>query len=253
MPLAEDFAQRGWAVVRGVVPAGELAAMLEVFEGIVPERLPYPRRPDGVMWEEAGASRRVPALAAIARDPRFAAIVAEALGAAAVQLLQDTLLFKPKRRGAPVEWHQDHTYVGFLTPARVATLRLALVDEDEASGCMRVVDGSHRWGPVGGVRALTEAQVDSLLPSLSAEQSAAIEGATPLPLAPGDVSLHHCLTLHGSGPNGSERPRKTIILRMFDAECRLDPTRLPPGGEATFAADADGRLAESLFPRVFPR
>jgi hypothetical protein len=35
-----------------------------------------------------------------------------------VQLLQDSLLNKPARAGASVDWHQDLTYVGFLTPPR---------------------------------------------------------------------------------------------------------------------------------------
>jgi ectoine hydroxylase-related dioxygenase (phytanoyl-CoA dioxygenase family) len=249
--VSADFASVGWRIVRGVIPAGELAGLVALFESIVPERLPYPPRPDGVLWEEVGASRRVPALAALTRDPRLAALAADSIGARRLKLLQDTLLFKPRRKGAPVEWHQDHTYVGFLDPPRVLTLRLALVDEDEASGCMRAVDGSHAWGPIGGVRALTEARVDSLLPALSAAQTAALERATPLPLRAGDVSLHHCLTLHGSAANASERPRKTLILRYFDADCRLLPDRLPPGAADAFPLDGDGALAEALFPTVF--
>jgi len=237
-------------VVRGVVPPGEIADMLRLFETLIPE-IAYPRRRDGVLWEITGAARQVAPLAAVARDARFAALAGEALGCATVQLLQDSLLYKPAREGGPVEWHQDHTYVGFLTPARVVSLRIALLPEDERSGCLRVVDGSHRWGSVGAVRALTETRVDSLLPSLRPDQEAALAGARPLELEPGDVTIHHCLTLHGSGPNRSERPRKTVILRMFDGACRLDRTRLPPGAEAHFPTDETGRLATSAFPRVF--
>ena len=122
--------------------------------------------------------------------------------------------------------------------------------EDERSGCLRVVDGSHRWGSVGAVRALSESQVDSLLPSLRPEQQAALADARLLELEPGDVTIHHCLTLHGSGPNRSQRARKTVILRIFDGDCRLDPTRLPPGAEAHFPTDETGRLATSAFPRL---
>jgi ectoine hydroxylase-related dioxygenase (phytanoyl-CoA dioxygenase family) len=247
--LADDFERQGWVVARGVVPHGELAGLRALFGALVPE-LAYPRRADGVLWEVTGAARQVPALAAVARDPRFAALVAEVLGCPTVQLLQDSLLYKPARDGGPVEWHQDHTYVGYLTPARVVSLRVALLPEDEGSGCMRVVDGSHRWGPVGGVRALSEPKVDSLLPALTPEQRAALAGARVLELEAGDVTIHHCLTLHGSGPNRSDRPRKTLILRMFDGDCRLDPARLPAGAEAHFPTDESGRLATSNFPRL---
>src|SRR5215813_5329855 len=246
--LAAGFEERGWVVVRGVVPPDELADLRNLFNLVVPE-IAYPRREDGVLWEVTGAAQRVPLLAAVARDLRFAALAADALGCGTVQLLQDSLLYKPPRDGGPVEWHQDYTYVGFLTPARVISLRVALLPEDEVSGCMRVVDGSHRWGPIGSVRALSEGQVDSLIPALGPEQRAELANARLLELEPGDVTIHHCLLLHGSGPNRSNRARKTLILRMFDGDCRLDPARLPAGATAHFPTDESGRLATSAFPR----
>ena len=73
-----------------------------------------------------------------------------------------------------------------------------------------------------------------------------LRGAISRPcIAPGDVSIHHCLTLHGSGPNRSGRPRRTIILPMFDSDCRLDAARLPKGAEHYFPTDGDGALATS--------
>ncbi|HEX7840696.1 MAG TPA: hypothetical protein VF469_24635, partial [Kofleriaceae bacterium] len=65
------------------------------------------------------------------------------------------------------------------------------------------------------------------------------------------LSIHHCLTLHASGENRSARTRKTMITRLFDAECRLVPERLPAGAAAYFPVDEDGRLAESAFPIVY--
>jgi phytanoyl-CoA hydroxylase len=226
--------------------------MTAVFTQLIPD-VPYPRGRDGIVWEITGTSHHDHRVAEIARDRRFGALVADALGATRVQLLQDSLLYKPAHEGGSVEWHQDHTYVGYLTPPRVVSLRIALLPEDEANGCMRVVDGSHRWGPVGDVRALREARVDSIVPSLTDAQRDAIAHATSLELAPGDVSLHHCLTLHGSAPNPSDRPRRTIILRMFDGACRLDRSALPPNAEPHFPTDADGHLAPDKFPIVFER
>jgi ectoine hydroxylase-related dioxygenase (phytanoyl-CoA dioxygenase family) len=233
-----------------VVPAGELEAMTATFTQLIPD-VPYPRGRDGILWEITGVSPHHDHVAAIARDRRLAALVAKALGAKRVQLLQDSLLYKPAREGGSVEWHQDHTYVGYLTPPRVVSLRIALLPEDGRNGCMHVVDGSHRWGPVGDVRALREARVDSVVASLTDEQRAAVDRATALELAAGDVSIHHCLTLHGSPPNTSDRPRRTIILRMFDGDCRLDRASLPPNGEQYFPTDADGHLSPERFPIVY--
>jgi ectoine hydroxylase-related dioxygenase (phytanoyl-CoA dioxygenase family) len=239
----DDFERDGAVIVRGVVDPAELAAMHDAFATLIPEGA-YP----GGVREITGAARAWDPLKRIARDPRFGAIAAEMLGAARVQLLQDSLLYKPAHDGGPVEWHQDHTYVGFLVPARVVSLRIALFAEDASNGCMEVVDGSHRWGPIGESRALRDASVASLAPALDPERRAELDRPRALVLAAGDVSVHHCLTLHRSGVNHSARPRRTIILRMFDAECRLDATRLPEGASAHFPTDGDGHLVASAFP-----
>lgn len=247
--LREAFERDGHAVVRGVIAPGELAAITEVFTTVIPE-LDYPRGPDGIVRELTGVARGYEPLARIAHDPRFGALIADALGVTCVQFLQDSLLYKPARDGGSVEWHQDRTYIGYLVPAQVATLRIALLPEDEANGCMRVVDGSHRWGPIGANESLTATSVGSLLPTLSAEQQAQVAHARYLPLAPGDVSIHHCLTLHGSAQNTSALPRRTILLRMFDGACTLDRGKLPPGAEDYFPTDTGGHLDRTAFPVV---
>jgi ectoine hydroxylase-related dioxygenase (phytanoyl-CoA dioxygenase family) len=233
--------------VRGAVPPDLLAAMREVFETLVPE-LAYPPSGDGIVRELVGLARAYPPLGAIAADRRLGALVGEALGADRVQLLQDSLLYKPPHEGGSVSWHQDHTYVGFLVPARVVALRIALVPEDDENGCMRVVDGSHAWGPVGDTKALRESSVASLEPSLTDEQRAGLVAARSLVLEPGDISIHHCLTVHGSPRNTSARTRKTLILRMFDGACRLDESKLPEGYAAYFPRASDGTMDPTAFP-----
>ncbi|HEY4304919.1 MAG TPA: phytanoyl-CoA dioxygenase family protein [Gemmatimonadaceae bacterium] len=251
MNIAEQFDRDGWSIVRGVVSRDDVAAMIEVFTAILLETADWPSSSDGIVAEVAGASRAHASLARITTDPRFGAPAAEALGAARVQLLQDSLLYKPARTGATVEWHQDHTYVGFLCPPRVVTVRVALLPESTSNGCMHVVSGSHRWGSVGDIRALTESGVQSLLPLLSDEQRRAADAAIAVELEPGDISIHHCLTLHGSGPNRADAAQRTILLRMFDSQCRLDFARLPVGAERHFPLEPDGSLSLYNFPLVF--
>lgn len=251
MSLVEQFGRDGWCVVRGIVEPGEIAALNDIFGAVVPEDGAWPVGPDGVVGEVTGASRAYEPLARIACDARLGALAGELLDASGVQLLQDSLLFKPARDGGSVHWHQDYTYLGFLQPANIVTMRIALTSESEESGAMYVVNGSHRWGRVGEIQALTETRVDSLLPSLTKDQRAAVDCAVPVALEPGDVSIHHCLTLHGSGPNRSEHARRTIILRMFDSRCRLDRARLSSAALAHFPLASNGALAASAFPVVF--
>jgi hypothetical protein len=239
------FAEHGWLIVRGAVPLDrvrELEAAVDAVYGAHAPALP------GQVWEVAGISQISPPIAAHARDAAIAQRAAAALGCAGIQLLQDTVLVKAATIGGPVAWHQDHTYTGYLDPARVVSVRLALTDCVIANGCLEVIDGSHAWGLLGDVRALTETHVaDALGPDAARWRDRVI----PLELAPGDLTIHHCLTLHRSAPNASPHTRKTLITRLFDAACTLVPDRLPPGAASYFPIDASGHLATSAFPRVY--
>jgi hypothetical protein len=220
---AADFDRDGWIVARGVVAGDEIAAMSEVFTSLIPEHDRRPAAGGGVLSEITGASRSIKPLALIAADSRFGALAAGALGAVRVQLLQDSLLYKPAGDGAAVAWHQDYTYVGFLTPPRVVSLRIALLPEREVTGCLRVVRGSHRWGQVGEVRALTSTQVDSIpvaspLGATPSQRHAARADPKTSPPSPPDPPM--------------ESPsRPGVILRLFDGDCQLN-WRAPNQGRA---------------------
>jgi phytanoyl-CoA hydroxylase len=240
-----SFAEHGWMVVRGVVSTGALAELSDAFDRVLPPAS-Y-ERPNLPVAESTGASRTQPAIARYVADAGIAAHAARALGCRRVQLLQDTLLLKPPGGGGRLEWHQDHTYTGYLEPAALVSVRLALTDCNRDNGCMNVLDGSHTWGLVGERKILTAASVAGTLPAEWAGRAREV----PIELAPGDISIHHCLIFHGSRENRSAQPRKTIIVRMFDADCRLVPSRLPPAAAAYFPTDGDGHLAPSAFPVLY--
>ncbi len=241
MEEAAFFRQHGWAVLRRAVPPGRCLELSREVDRVAPETLLPAER----VHEVIGISARSPWLAAQVRDAALAARVAPLLGCPRVQLLQDTLLVKPPGT-ARVEWHQDHTYMGFFDPPSAVSARLALTPCTRESGCLRVIDGSHLEGPRGAVRALNALEVSddsALLPPGWEERVVAVE------LEPGDVSVHHCLTFHGSLENRSAAPRKTLISRLMDPRSRLVEERLPsPEWRVWFPADADGHLCGSAFP-----
>jgi ectoine hydroxylase-related dioxygenase (phytanoyl-CoA dioxygenase family) len=236
------FAEHGWLVIRNAVSRERVAELSHAVDEIF-ARSPPPR--PGEVWEQASVSRSSPVIARHTHDAAIARHVAAALGCERVQLLQDTVLVKPARIGGPVEWHQDHTYTGYLRPSRLASVRLALTDCTIDNGCLQLVDGSHNDGPIGDVRALTESRV---VDALGARASDWADRIITVELRPGDLSIHHCLTLHRSGPNLSDEARKTLITRVFDSACTLDRACLPRGAEMYFPVNPDGRLAESSFP-----
>jgi ectoine hydroxylase-related dioxygenase (phytanoyl-CoA dioxygenase family) len=248
MDARAHFDEHGWLVVRGAVASDRVAALERALDAVLPEAS-YPAWADRVV-EVAGIACASPALADFAADPALAGHAGRALGAARIQRLQDTVFIKPRAHPAAVAWHQDFTYLGYLDRPGVVTVRLALTPCTIASGCLRVLDGSHRWSNRVENLALRRGEVEDTLASLPPELRARADGGgTPLELAPGDISIHHCLTFHGSEPNTSATPRKTLAVRLVDGACRLVPERLPtPDARAYFPVDAGGHLDTTAFP-----
>lgn len=238
------FAARGWIVLRGVVPDRDLAELNASFD-----RLIGPSGADRGVIQRPRASDADATILRHLHDG-IAALACELIGARSVQLLQDALLLKPPARPAgAIALHQDYCYTGYLDRACGLAVGLALTDAGVDGGCLSVVDGSHAWGLVGGFDVFAPALQTDLQAQLTAAQRAHVATATiPLEVRAGDVTIHHCLTLHGSGPNTSDRPRKTVIAHLIDADSRVARDRLPAGAASYFPLDADGRLMPSAFP-----
>ncbi|MGZ6142752.1 MAG: phytanoyl-CoA dioxygenase family protein [Myxococcales bacterium] len=236
MDEASFFREHGWIALRQVVEPARAAELAREVERVFPES----RFPSARVHERIGISASSPLLAGQVRDADLGRRIAGLLGCPRVQLLQDTALVKPPLSEARVEWHQDHTYTGFI--AECVSVRLALTECTLESGCLRVIDGSHLAGARGESRALRALEVTDDSRHMPEGEVVAVE------LLPGDVSVHHCLTFHGSLENRSDRPRITLIARMFDARLKLQREKLPAGLEVYFPTGADGRLSEKAFP-----
>ena len=241
------FATHGWLVVRGVVPAATIDTLTAALDALVPESS-YATGFEGRVVEIAGISRGSSAIAEAARGSRLGGIAAALLGAKRVQLLQDTALIKPPASG-PVAWHQDYSYLGYLDRPAVVTARLALTPCTVANGCLRAIDGSHRWGLQGADLSFRSDRVEDGLPAELRAAAGATEST--IELDAGDVSIHHCLTFHASDVNRSSRTRKTLAFRLIDGACRLVAERLPSASLTPhFPVDAAGHLTGATFPVV---
>lgn len=248
------FAEHGWVVVRGAVAPARIAELEAALDAAVPPTM-YPHWGDRFV-EIAGISWASPTLTAGVHDPALAALAGALLDAERIQLLQDTALIKPAHGTAALAWHQDFSYLTYLDRPAVVTARVALTRCTEANGCLRVLDGSHRWGGLhGDDLAFRRDAVDDTLGALPPELRARAADAERLvELAPGDVSLHSCLTFHGSHANPSDVTRKTLAIRFMDGACQLLPDRLPsPELHAIFKADDDGHLTGPWFPVLWRR
>ena len=138
-------------------------------------------------------------------DPRFTDRVADLIGPN-IQLHHTKMFIKPPEKGAPFPMHQDVPYF----PHEKHTMMAAILHFDDApleKGCVRVVPGSHKSGPLdhipeGGFHLPTDQYP--------------VSEAVPVPAKAGDVLFFSYLTVHGSGVNTSGEARTTLLVQMRD-------------------------------------
>lgn len=165
------------------------------------------RKIDNAWWADRD-------LAALATSPVLGEIAAALLGVTSVRLWQDQLLYKPP--GGPREtvigWHQDWaSWDTVASHGAFVTAWVAFDDVDDANGAMQMIPGSHEWGLVPGGSNFFNTARDEHLSTLGDGRNA--EPASVIMQA-GQVSFHHPLTFHGSGPNTSERMRRSLAIHF---------------------------------------
>lgn len=168
------------------------------------------------------ASLRVDELAALVRHTAIAGTAAALSGAAGIRLWHDQLLYKPIDRSggsALVGWHTDRQYWKSCSSDSMLTAWVGFHDVDETNGAVAFMPGSHRWN-IGGLDFFSQ-DTDALKSSIVAQ------GFDPTPFVPrmrrGQVSFHHCRTVHGSGGNHSTAPRRSLAIHLQPADNHWQP------------------------------
>jgi non-heme Fe2+,alpha-ketoglutarate-dependent halogenase len=159
-----------------------------------------------------------------------------------------TSWIKEARSPGYVSWHQDSTYFG-LDPLEQVTAWVALSNADTVSGCMRVLPGSNR---LGQLPSELKPHKDNLLSSGQSVRHAFNEGdAVEMPLKPGEMSLHHTCTIHGSGGNQSDDRRIGFCLNFIPAHVKPNADLLATGALCS-ALLVRGKAHHDLFPQEEP-
>ena len=142
--------------------------------------------------------------------------VAAVTGASRVQVWWVQLLYKPfgkDQGGLNIGWHQDRQYWQIWEEgSELFTAWVALSEVGSDCGPMRFVRGSHRWGFLDQ-GDFSGQDLEALRQRVHVADESEWEEVETL-LAPGGVSVHDCLTYHGSGPNLSGAPRRSFAVHM---------------------------------------
>lgn len=161
-------------------------------------------------YKRVNAQVVMPFLVDIARRPAILDVVEGILGPD-ILIYAAEFFIKEPRTESIVSMHQDLTYWGLGAIDGLVTAWLALSPATVESGCMNFVQASHKH------TILPHEDTFDAKNLLSRGQEVKVdiadEDKTPIMLEPGEMSLHHGLTIHGSGPNGSDDRRIGCVIR----------------------------------------
>jgi len=137
--------------------------------------------------------------------PRLLQAVMSVLGPD-VDLFGSQFAVKQARSGSAFAWHQDSGY-GHIQPADYLTVWLALDDATIENGTIWVLPGSHAWGRLEHNRSTANPN-----DMIGYPEDAPYQGV-PVEAARGEAALFSSLTLHKSGTNRTDAPRRAWVLQ----------------------------------------
>ena len=161
-------------------------------------------------YKRINAHAVMPLAARIGSNPAILDVVEGILGPDILVYSVEFFIKEPNTRHK-VSMHQDLTYWGLGAIDGLVTAWLALSPATPASGCMDFVKASHKNPILPHEDTFAE---DNLL-SRGQEVKVDVDPAdrVPIEIHPGEISLHHGLTIHGSGPNTTDDRRIAAVVR----------------------------------------
>ncbi|MXX88266.1 MAG: phytanoyl-CoA dioxygenase family protein [Boseongicola sp. SB0677_bin_26] len=199
-------------------------------------------------YKRVNAHVVMPFVVDVARHPAILDAVEGILGPD-ILIYAAEFFIKEPRTTSIVSMHQDLTYWGLGAIDGLVTAWLALSPATVASGCMDFVRGSHKQ-PILPHEDTFDAN-NLLSRGQEVKVDIADEDKTPITLEPGEMSLHHGLTIHGSGPNGSDDRRIGCVIRYVrpDMEQVVGAVdyAMPARGEDRFGNFVLAPAPDSLF------
>lgn len=178
----------------------------------------------------------------VALSPRLVAYAKALIGTQEVRFFKAAVFEKPKESedSLPTTPHQDYPYFPFDRSGNIQ-MWIALTEMSASMGTLQFVPGSHRaFGSLGRINANEEEQV------ALRERVGDLELTPALDLHPGDATVHHDLTIHGTGPNRTERSRWGFSVAYMRPDIRY--TGAEYHATDGLGLEVNARLDHPLFP-----
>lgn len=202
----DAYHRNGFLAVDDVLNADELQAFRDAAATSAVRDEQRRRGHDEVSLHVLALTRKHPLFLELSRDSRILDCVRPLIGDD-IQLQHSKIATKPPARGKGERpMHQDYAYFPHTNFNLVAVM-VMLDDATPENGCMQAVPGSHRLGP------LPHREDGHWAPCQRTDLWDDPSKLVDLTPRAGGISLHHCLTVHGSIANQSDRPRRGLVFQ----------------------------------------
>ena len=128
-------------------------------------------------------------------------------------LHHNKLFLKPPKIGSAFPLHQDWSYFPTKNNSMIAAI-VHLSDSTKTMGCFRIISKSHKLGNLKN----SDGHVYN-----KKIHKYKLEDSKPIIAKLGDVLFFDARLLHGSLPNISNKPRKTILLQFYSGKDKVLP------------------------------
>ncbi|MEX2591868.1 MAG: phytanoyl-CoA dioxygenase family protein [Anditalea sp.] len=218
--LKEKFDKVGYITLKGFLNDLEIKEITENIERFLTESINMMPQ-EYVFYENKADSSTLkqlqhldqyhPFFDQLFHHPKFVGLAEKLLGSPVIPKNMQWFN-KPPKIGVATPAHQDGFYF-MLEPNQALTMWLALDKVDEENGCVRYIPGSHKkkMRPHGESNVLGFSQ--GIADYNQMDQSHEI----PMLLEPGDLMVHHSLTIHRADKNTSGRTRRGLGLIYYSS------------------------------------
>ncbi|HSI73428.1 MAG TPA: phytanoyl-CoA dioxygenase family protein [Fimbriimonas sp.] len=218
----QTYRQDGFLAVANVFSAAEVDAAREglahlvaggnpTYDDIYYERFAAERLDDLSAQERIDAVRKLayyvefePRLKALSHHPKILRAVQTLIGGSDPWMFQDMGMLKPPG-GREKPWHQDKAYFDFPVDTPVVGVWVALDPVGPENGCMFVLKGAHRLGPVIHFNRRDWQICDTDIRRLNDGWK-----SVAVPLEPGGILFFDGLLPHGTPTNRTQSRRRAL-------------------------------------------
>lgn len=225
MSIRTDFDDLGYVALPGFLDADEVEELKheterfinETVSGLPEEAVYYEDKSDPATLKQVQRiHEHDDCFIRLATSEKVVGLAADLLGGPV--LIQNMQYFnKIPQAGKATPPHQDGYYF-MIKPQQALTMWLSLGYADASNGAVCYVPGSNRNGmrPHGATGTLGFSQ--GISDWTDEDEAASVQ----MEAGPGDMLVHHSLTIHHANNNNSDRDRKSIGFIFYRTDVEID-------------------------------